>query len=389
MKMPKRQKILIIGFDGYIGFPLTLRCLHNCHTVHGIDNYSRRKAVEEMGSISATDILKSHDRVSDMGLISNFTDHTKDVLKDKEFLAKLIERHKFDTIVNLAHNPSGPYSMKDCATASHVLENNVIGTNEILWAIKQYSPESHYITIGSTGEYDHTIGVDIEEGYFQFEHKGKTSKECLFPRQGNSIYHVSKVASTYLIDYLTRLWGLKCTDVMQSVVFGLYTPEMIEYKQVNRCDTDDCFGTVLNRFVVQAILGEPLTVFGHGKHQRAFLALNDSIQALELAIENPAEKGKVQTWNQLSEWHSIEAIAKMVQEAVEGTTITSIPSPRNEFTGGHYYHFETNKLKELGYEPTRTIREEIDYMVNAIRMTPAKREKLTAVIQPKVNFTNV
>ncbi|MCK5016048.1 MAG: NAD-dependent epimerase/dehydratase family protein [Candidatus Peribacteraceae bacterium] len=382
----KRKRILIIGIDGYLGFPLALRCLHNTHVVHGIDNFSRRAAVEEQGSISATDILKPMDRISDMGMISNFTFHRKDIIKDRDFVSKLIQKHKFHTIVNLAHNPSAPYSMKDSDTSRRVLENNVIGTNNLLWDIKEYSPDSHYITIGSTGEYDHTIGVDIEEGYFQFEHKGMKSKECLFPRQGNSVYHCSKIASTYLIDYLTRLWNLKCTDVMQSIVYGLYTPEMVKYRQVNRCDTDDCFGTVINRFVVQAMLGEPLTVFGHGKHQRAFLSLSDSIQALEIAINNEPEPGVVQSWNQLSEWHSIERVADMVKDAIEGTTTTSIKSPRKEFTGGHHYNFETTKLKDLGYVPTRTIKEEIDYMIKAIRMTPIKREKLLSVIQPKVNF---
>lgn len=384
----KRQKILILGWDGYIGFPLTLRCLANGHIVHGIDDYSRRKAVESVGSVSATDIQSPNNRMSDIGMIGDFTNHNYNVNKNFDFIKNLIKRHKFDTIVNLAHNPSAPYSMKDFETSECVLTNNVLGTNKLLWAIKQNSPDSHYITIGSTGEYDHTLGVDIEEGYFTFEHKGKTSKECLFPRQGNSIYHCSKVASTYLIDYLTRIWNLKCTDVMQSIVYGLYTPELDRYKQVNRCDTDECFGTVINRFVVQAMLGEPLTIFGHGKHQRAFLALNDSIQALEIAINNPAEAGKVQSWNQLSEWHPIETIANMVKEQIP-TTTTHIDSPRKEFTGGHYYHFETNNLKALGYEPTRTIKEEIEYMAKVIKMDDKKKAILNGVITPKVNFSNV
>jgi UDP-sulfoquinovose synthase len=384
----KRQKILILGWDGYIGFPLALRCLDQGHIVHGIDDYRRRGDVDMVGSVSATQIAKPQERISDIGMIGDFTNHNLDVVDDSKQVAKLIARHKFDTIVNLAHNPSAPFSMINDDMSDYVLQNNVLGTNKILWAIKKHSPDSHYITIGSTGEYDHTIGVDIEEGYFKFDHKGKTSKKCLFPRQGNSVYHCSKIASTYLIDYLTRLWGLKCTDVMQSIVYGLYTPELLKYKQVNRCDTDDCFGTVVNRFVVQALLGEKLTVFGHGKHQRAFLALNDSIQALMIAINNPATAGEVQTWNQLSEWHTIERIADFVKNQIPSTT-ENIDSPRNEFTGGHYYHFETNNLKDLGYKPTRSIEEELVFMSQNIKMNLSTQDILKGVIQPKVNFTDV
>lgn len=381
-----RKKILILGWDGYLGFPLTLRCLHKGHIVVGVDNYSRRKLVESIPSVSATKIRRPDERIADLSMIGDFRSINLDITDHPDQIASLIRRYKFDAIVNLAHNPSASYSMIDKVAAEYVLKNNYIGTNQLLWAIKENSPESHYITIGSTGEYDHTIGVDIEEGYFEFEHKGKKSKKCLFPRQGNSIYHCSKVASTYLIDYLTRIWNLRCTDVMQSIVFGLYTPEMRMYKQINRCDSDDCFGTVINRFVVQAMLGVPLTVFGHGKHQRAFLAINDSIQALEIAINNPAESGKVQTWNQLSEWHSIENIAEMVKSIIPNTTITNVDSPRNEFTGGHYYHFETNNLKSLGYQPTRTILEEIEYMADKINITDANIDILKSVVYPKVKY---
>jgi nucleoside-diphosphate-sugar epimerase len=383
-----RKKILILGCDGYIGFPLTLRCLHNNHIVHGIDNFHRRENVKWLGSVSATDITTPKQRESDLSMIGDYTFHNIDITKNFNYLEKLIGRHKFDVIVNLAHNPSAAFSMISRDTANYVIENNYIGTSNILWAIKHHSPDSHYITIGTTGEYDHTIGVDIEEGYFKFNHKNRTSSKCLFPRQGNSIYHCSKIASTYLIDYLTRIWKLRCTDVMQSIVFGLYTPEMDKYKQVNRCDTDECFGTVINRFVVQALLGEPLTIYGHGMHQRAFLSLNDSIQALEIAINNPATPGDVQTWNQLSEWHSMLVIADMVKNIIP-SKVTHVPSPRNEFTGGHYYNYVTDNLKSFGYTPTRSISEEIEYMSKKIKITDKNREILRSVVYPKVMFGNV
>ena len=381
----KKQKVLIIGYDGYIGFPLTMRLLLQDHAVYGIDDFSRRKAVAEMNSMSASTIHSPERRRELLYRIGKFQHYGFNTLFQKDQITKLIKRFKFDTIINLAHNPSAPYSQIDKAHAEYVLQNNILTTNSLLWDIHEHSPESHYITIGSTGEYNHYLNIDIEEGYFEFEHKGRQSKKCLFPREGNSIYHNSKIASTYLIDYLSKLWNLKCTDVMQSVVFGMYTDESDRYKEFTRVDSDDAFGTVINRFVVQSMLGESMTIYGHGKHQRGFIALNDSIQALVIAVENPAQKGSVQTWNQLSEWHSMEAVSEMVKEVIPNANAINIDSPRHEFTGGHHYHYVSEKLKDLGYKPTRSIKQEIQYMVDNIDLSK-KTQVLKSVIKPKVIF---
>jgi len=381
----KRKVILLIGWDGYIGFPLTMRLLTEGHVVYGIDNYIRRAAVKEMGSVSATDISHQADRRELLYKLGNFTHKDMDVIHDYDLLYKLIQRVKPTTIINLGHNPSAPYSMIDKDHAEYVLKNNILSTNNLLWIIKECCPDCHYITIGSTGEYDHNINVDIEEGYFQFKHNGRTSVKSLFPRKGNSIYHCSKIASTYMIDYLSKIWNLRCTDVMQSVVFGVYTPECDKWKEYTRIDTDDAFGTVVHRFVVQSMLGVPMTVYGDGKHQRAFLSLNDSIQALMIAVNNPAEKGVVQTWNQLSEWHSINDIAKMVKRIIADAKVEFIDSPRKEYTGKHYYNYKTDNLKNLGYKPTREMVDEIAYMVKTINLVD-KSEILLNVVEPKVIF---
>jgi len=239
--MNKRKIILVIGYDGYIGFPLTMRLLMENNIVYGIDNYSRRKGVEEMGSVSATDISNPYERRELLYKIGNFTHKDIDSVKDDIFLESLIKRMKFDVIINLGHNPSAPYSQIDRHHANNVLLNNIISTNNILWFVKKYCPDCHYLTIGSTGEYNHSLNVDIEEGYFSFEHNKRKSKKCLFPREANSLYHAAKISSTYIIDYLARLWDLKCTDVMQSVVYGIYTPECDKYKEFTRLDTDECF----------------------------------------------------------------------------------------------------------------------------------------------------
>jgi UDP-sulfoquinovose synthase len=281
--------------------------------------------------------------------------------------------------------------MKSIDHAGAVLSNNILGTNNILWNIKEVVPECHYITIGTAGEYDHYCNIDIEEGYTSFEHKGRQSNELMFPRRPGSIYHTSKTASTYLIDYLARAWNLKCTDVMQGIVFGMYTDEIAESNIYSRLDSDEAGGTVINRFVIQSILGVPLTIYGQGDHQRGFLSLNDSVQALMLAVNNPAEEGYVQVWNQLSEWCSINSIAEMVSVIGRncfGLEVEKkwIDTPRMEYTGKHYYHYVTDKLKNLGYDPTRKIEQEISYMLE--NLLPMKDElfPLENVVEPKIKF---
>ncbi len=380
----KDKTIMIFGAEGYIGYPLTLRCVTNGAFVISIDNGHRQSCVTNMGSISATDISSPYEREEILNQIGDYHSYDWDVMDDR--VTGLIQARKPDVIVNLAHNPSAPWSMINKRTAQSVLSNNILNTNKLLWDIHEYCPDCHYLTIGSTGEINHKINIDIEEGYFSFEHNGRQSERCLFPREANSIYHASKISSTYLIDYLTRLWGLRCTDVMQSIVYGLYTPECHKWKDWSRLDSDDAFGTVIHRFVVQSLLGKPMTVYGHGKHQRAFLSLNDSIQALEIAINNPAEQGKVQSWNQLTDWHSIEHIAEIVKNVIPSASIDSIPSPRKEFTGGHYYNYKTDILPSLGYVPTRTIEDEIKYMIRIIKLTDDKRRILNNVIKPQVQF---
>ena len=380
-----KKRILILGNDGYIGHPLTMRLLKKGHIVSGIDNGSRRQMVSDIGNVSATDIFSQKSRRDAYTMMGDYTGYDFDIVRTPGLFRDLIAKKKFDVIVNLAHNPSASYSMISKEQADSVLINNILGTNALLWAVKESCPDTHIISIGSTGEYNHGINVDIEEGYFTFDHNNRTSVECLFPRQANSIYHASKVASTYLIDYCSRIWNLRCTDVMQSVVYGTWTPEVIAYRDPTRLDTDDCFGTVFNRFVVQALLGEPLTVFGNGEHKRGFLALNDSLQALEIAINNPAEPGKVQTWNQLSEWYSMNEVADKVLSIIPGTKV-SIPSPRKEKTDTHYYNYKTDILKGLGYEPTRTMEQEIEYMKNSVKINDKSAEILKKFIQPKVNY---
>jgi nucleoside-diphosphate-sugar epimerase len=389
--------IFVLGCDGYIGNALTQKLLAEGKEVIGFDNFWRRDWVrDQMNSFSATPLLEMEEKAAIFremyrGTFS-FEELDIEYESDVERLKHMFEDFKPDVVINLAHNPSGPYSMKSRMFASEVLSNNILGTNNLLWNIKDIVPDCHYITIGTAGEYDHYCNIDIEEGYSRFKHKGRMSNEVIFPRRPGSIYHTSKTASTYLIDYLARAWNLKCTDVMQGIVFGTYTDEIAESNIYSRFDTDEAGGTVINRFVLQAILGIPLTIYGQGEHQRTFLSLNDSVQALMLAVNNPAEKGRVQTWNQLSEWHSMNEIANMVCEVASdnfGLLVDKqwIDTPRMEHTGSHYYHYVTDNLKALGYKPTRNVKFEILHMFETLLPMKDELFPLEAVIEPKIKFT--
>lgn len=734
--------IFVFGCDGYIGNALTQRLLAEGKEVIGFDNFWRREWIEGMGSMSATPLLDMNDKAilfNDM-YDGTFSFEELDIECEPEFLENMFKDFKPDIVINLAHNPSGPYSMKSRKNAEMVLSNNYLGTNNILWTMREVAPECHYITIGTTGEYDHYSNIDIEEGYFTVEHKGRQSNEMIYPRRPGSIYHCcyddktelltengwklfkdlkqgekvatldkendlleyqrptnvfsydyegdmigirnksidllvtpnhkifehsnhdaqldrwrlteakdiyekncsmkrnvnnwngyekeyfilpsckvktssfsdmletdkkikmenwlnffgwwltegnvyknrvqilqkkdynfkeimdsfynlqlnrklqtdrqyeeiigfsikcsqlsqylsqfgiskdrfipkeiknlskkylmilidamlkgdgtindkskkflanfytqskqladdfqeilikcgfatclyepdrsnndeyvvrlsennttqliisesvqrqkplyyksyyenkvyccevpnsiilvrrngkvvwsgnSKTASTYLIDYLTRAWNLKCTDVQQSIVFGVYTDEIDKHKIYSRLDSDEAGGTVINRFVMQAVLGVPLTIYGQGDHQRGFLSLNDSVQALMIAVNNPAQAGSVQVWNQLSEWHSMNDIANMVGKVANDFGIEiqeeKIDTPRVEYTGEHYYHYVTDKLRNLNYKPTRTIEEEIDYMFRVLLPMKDELFPLEAVVEPKIIFNN-
>jgi UDP-sulfoquinovose synthase len=373
------MKILVLGNRGYIGHSLTKLLLQRKEIVIGVDNNDREKNVGSMNSFSAT----GENRIEH----ENLTQHCFDISKDIEELEKIFIKHKPDCIVNLAHCPSAPFSMKSLESANYALKNNILGTNNLLWMIRKYTPDSQYITIGTAGEYNHYANIDIEEGYFSFTHKGRQSTECIFPRRPGSIYHTSKVGSTYLIDFLSRTWNLKTTDVMQGVVFGLYDTQT---DNLTRFDSDESFGTVVNRFCMQAVLGEKLTIYGKGQHKRAFISLRDSIQALELAIYNEPKPGRTRVWNQLTTWYSMEEISDLVIECSKELGFTAektfIPTPRNEQTTEHYYNFINDKLVEMGYKPIRSLKEEILFTLSILKERKESLLDLKEVVIPKINW---
>lgn len=387
------KNIMILGSNGYIGNALVQHLLFDeNNNIYGIDNDSKALLVDSLNSVSAIPISTCTKKANIFEASKRFKSAFFDITEEYEKLFKAIKEFKPDVIVNLAQMPSGPFSHISHEHANYTLMNNIIGTNNVIWAIKEYVPECHYITIGTMGEYQHDINTDIPEGYFSFDYKGRTSKDTMFPRRPGSIYHLTKVASTNMIDLYCRLWNIKVTDIMQGVVYGLYTPETEKTKEYSSFFVDECFGTVLNRFIMEAILKTPLTVFGEGLHSRGFISLNDSVQALSLAIENPPTlTNKPRVWNQLSEWKKMNELAELVQKIGNekfglDVKIDHVDSLRKENTTDHYYNIDTSTLLSLGYKPTRTFEEEIEYCMSKLLENKEYIDKHEWSFDAKIKF---
>jgi nucleoside-diphosphate-sugar epimerase len=382
------KTVVVIGSDGYLGHALTVRLLFGGYLVAAIDDFQRRRHVKQMGSFSAIDIGEPENRFEVLKKFHfDFLEADISQESDMDQVEDFLEFCDPVAVVNLAQQPSAPFSLKSRDHAVDTTKNNLIGTLNILYWMKEHAPKAQLIQIGSMGEYDPAAGTDIPEGVFDLEYMGRTGKNMIFPRRPGSFYHASKVASTYYIDCACRWWGMCATDIMQGVVYGNYSPEMEELNLPTRLDSDEAFGTVINRFAVQAVLGEPLTVFGEGMQRRGYLSVSDSIQCLMLAIENPPVSGEYRTWNQLDTVYTVVELAHIVKSVcLLPVEIQHIPSPRAERTDSFYYRPYVEKLKYLGFEPKRTIEQEVDYMIR--RLMPVKSElfPLVNVVTPNIKW---
>lgn len=379
------KTVLLLGVDGYIGTPMALRLLEKGYRVLGVDDFQRREHVSEMESFSAIEIQPPGERYEIFRSIGDFQFKNLSIDINYDELVDFIDGYKIDTIVNLAQQPSAPFSMKSRDHAIETLENNNNGTLNILYLMKDYCPDAHLVQIGTMGEYG-TPNVDIPEGTFDLEFRGRVAKDVLFPRCPASWYHASKVHSTYLIDAAYRWWNINVTDIMQGVLYGNWTPEIEKYNCHTRLDSDESFGTAINRFTVQALIGAPMTAFGDGLQKRGYLSLNDSIQCLMLAIENPAIGYR--TWNQLDIVYSIMELTKIVgdvckKHGIETETV-NIHDTRIERTDDHYYMPDGNKLRKLGFNPTRTVADDVDYIVNLLKDSIDELYPLREVVMPQI-----
>jgi len=378
------MRILVLGGDGYLGWPTALHFSQGGHDVGVVDNLVRRHYDEEMGSNSLVPIRQLHRRVSTWKEVSGhtITPFIGD-LDDYPFLYETIRSFEPDSVVHFAEQRSAPYSMIDRAHAVYTQVNNVVGTLNLLYAIAELNPAIHIVKLGTMGEYG-TPNIDIEEGYIEITHKGRTDV-LPYPKQPGSFYHLSKVHDSHNIQFACRIWGLRSTDLNQGVVYGQQTPETDLHPDLEtRFDYDGVFGTVLNRFAVQAAVGYPLTVYGKGGQTRGMLDIRDTLACIELACLNPAAKGEFRVFNQFTETFSVVQLAEWVKRVSPvPVTIESIPDPRVE-KEEHYYNAIATHLPDLGLQPHLLTDEHVASLVSlAIKH---KNRVNPEAIRPTVNW---
>ena len=345
------MRVLVLGGDGYLGWPAALHFSAAGHDVTVVDSYIRRRYDRELGTDSLVPIATLPERIARWRAVTGAViGLAVGDLNDAAFVTSVLERVRPDTVVHLAEQRSAPYSMMDQDHAVHTQVNNVVGTLNVLWAIAQTDPTIHLIKLGTMGEYG-TPNIDIEEGWLRVTHNGRTDV-LPYPKQAGSFYHLSKVHDSHNILFCCRAWGLRATDLNQGVVYGAETAQTRLHPELaTRFDYDAVFGTVLNRFIVQAVIGHPLTVYGTGGQTRGFLDIVDTVRCLEIAADQPVEPGEFRVFNQFTESFSVLELAEFVAALHEShVRIEHVDNPRVEMDQ-HYYHAAHDGLLRLGLEP--------------------------------------
>eukprot|EP00197_Chlamydomonas_leiostraca_P012183 CAMPEP_0202865604 /NCGR_PEP_ID=MMETSP1391-20130828/6252_1 /ASSEMBLY_ACC=CAM_ASM_000867 /TAXON_ID=1034604 /ORGANISM="Chlamydomonas leiostraca, Strain SAG 11-49" /LENGTH=475 /DNA_ID=CAMNT_0049545465 /DNA_START=1 /DNA_END=1428 /DNA_ORIENTATION=- len=347
-------KVMIIGGDGYCGWASALHLSARGYKVCIVDNLCRRNFDLQLGLDTLTPIASIHDRVKRWGEISGkHIELAIGDICDWEFFGDAFSSFAPDAVVHFGEQRSAPYSMIDRQRAVFTQNNNVIGTINVLYAIKDLKPDCHLVKLGTMGEYG-TPNIDIEEGYITITHNGRTDT-LPYPKQGGSFYHLSKVHDSHNIHFAARAWKVAATDLNQGVVYGVRTEETVaDPLLINRYDYDGIFGTALNRFVVQAAVGHPLTVYGKGGQTRGYLDIRDTVRCIQIAIDNPAKAGEMRVFNQFTEQWSVNQLAEIVGREGKklglNVQVTNVPNPRVE-AEEHYYNAKNTKLQDLGLKP--------------------------------------
>jgi UDP-sulfoquinovose synthase len=348
------MKVLVIGGDGYCGWATALYLSNKGYEVGIIDSLVRRHWDLELGVQTLTPIAPIQQRLQRWrDLTGKYIDLLVGDITNYEFLSKAMRQFEPEAIVHFGEQRSAPFSMIDREHAVLTQVNNVVGTLNLLYVMRQDFPDCHLVKLGTMGEYG-TPNIDIEEGYITIEHNGR--KDTLpYPKQPGSFYHLSKVHDSHNIHFACKIWGLRATDLNQGVVYGVLTEETgMDELLINRLDYDGIFGTALNRFCIQAAIGHPLTVYGKGGQTRGFLDIRDTVRCVELAIANPADPGQFRVFNQFTELFSIGDLAVMVKNAATtmglDVAIDHIDNPRVE-KEEHYFYAKNTNLLDLGLQP--------------------------------------
>jgi UDP-sulfoquinovose synthase len=361
------QHILILGGDGYLGWPTAMYFSQRGYAVTVVDNYFRRNACTELdvGMLYPVPTLQERAKIwyEKTGkeikvVIGDLTDpHLMRSLFVGRFEYSFAVNKSFngipETIIHYAEQPSAPYSLINYKYANITIQNNLLITNNLMWALRDYSRQTHVIHIGTMGEYG-TPNIDIEEGWLQIEHKGRKDT-FLFPRQASSLYHTTKIMDTDLMWFYVRMWDLKVTDLMQGPVYGIETEEsQIDDRLKTIFNYDEIFGTIVNRFITQAVVGYPLTVYGKGGQTRGYLNINDTLQCVHMSEKTPAKAGELRIFNQIMETFSANELAEKTQRVGRklgyDVQIDHLENPRKE-AEEHYYNPKYHGLIDIGVVP--------------------------------------
>src|SRR6266480_7418901 len=348
------MRILVVGGDGYLGWPQAMSLSHQGHRVAVVDNLSRRAWDLECGTDSLIPIRGLQERVAAWKEVSGETiEMFIGDITDFDFVEHVAREFRPDAIVHYGEQRCAPYSMIDRKRAVLTQVNNVVGTLNLLYAIKELAPECHLVKLGTMGEYG-TPNIDIEEGFIEIRHNGR--KDVLpYPKQPGSFYHLSKVHDSHNIMFVCKIWGLRSTDLNQGVVYGVETDQTkLDERLATRFDYDGIWGTVLNRYCVQAIIGHPITVYGKGGQTRGFLDIRDTMRCIELAIMKPPKPGEYRVFNQFTEQFTVKDLAELVlgvavKKGIQ-IRVTHTVDPRVE-AEEHYYNAKHTKLLDLGLQP--------------------------------------
>ncbi|MBN2062440.1 MAG: NAD-dependent epimerase/dehydratase family protein [Deltaproteobacteria bacterium] len=348
------MRILILGGDGYLGWPTAMHLSARGHEVAVVDNYLRRRLQKEEDSELLFDVPNLNERVKLWEAVSGYKIRAFiGDLTDWTFVEEVFREFPPEGLMHYAEQPAAPYSMLNRRAATLTLQNNMMVTANLIFAVHEFCPDAQIVKIGTMGEYG-TPNIDIEEGWLEVEHKGRSHK-FLYPRQTGSLYHTTKIMDTDLLWFYVRMWGIRVTDLMQGPVYGLLTDEnQGDERLYPFFSYDELFGTVLNRFAVQAVAGYPLTVYGKGGQTRGYLNIRDTLSCVTLSLEKPAKQGELRIYNQFVELFSVNELAERVQKVGKqlglDVRIKSLENPRIE-PEEHYYNPTHTGLLELGLEP--------------------------------------
>jgi UDP-sulfoquinovose synthase len=348
------MRVIVTGGDGYLGWPQAMYLSKRGYEVCVVDNFCRRLWDLECGTESLIPIYSLQERVAAWREVSGKTIQTAiGDLADHPFISGVVRDFKPDAIVHYGEQRSAPFSMIDRRHSVLTQVNNIVGTLNIVYAIRDHVPNCHLVKLGTMGEYG-TPNIDIEEGFIEITHNGRTDT-LPYPKQPGSFYHLSKVHDTHNITFACKIWQIRATDLNQGVVYGVDTDEvLLDERLATRFDYDGIWGTVLNRFCIEAAIGHPLTVHGKGGQTRGYLNIRDTMRCIEIAIEKPAKPGEFRVFNQFTEQFSVEQLAELIQQAAKhkGRTVAidHVEDPRVE-AEVHYYNAKHTKLVDLGLKP--------------------------------------